>query len=81
MGRLVLNVLLSFAQFEREMISERTRDKIAAAWAVGWYQSGCGGAEMTTSWAICRCWSTDGWVGCLGRWDERASAAWLRSGR
>ena len=26
MGRLILNVLLSFAQFEREMISERTRD-------------------------------------------------------
>ncbi len=41
MGRLVLNVLLSFAQFEREIISERTRDKIAATrrkgkWAVGW---------------------------------------------
>lgn len=31
MGRLILNVLLSFAQFEREMISERTSDKIAAA--------------------------------------------------
>jgi len=31
MGRLVLNVLLSFAQFEREIISERTRDKIQAA--------------------------------------------------
>src|SRR5262249_57555132 len=31
MGRLVLNMLLSFAQFEREMIAERTRDKIAAA--------------------------------------------------
>src|SRR5262249_51761416 len=31
MGRLVLNVLLSFAQFEREIIAERTRDKIAAA--------------------------------------------------
>jgi site-specific DNA recombinase len=30
MGRLVLNMLLSFAQFERELISERTRDKIAA---------------------------------------------------
>ena len=30
MGRLILNVLLSFAQFERELISERTRDKIAA---------------------------------------------------
>ena len=31
MGRLMLNVLLSFAQFEREIIGERTRDKIAAA--------------------------------------------------
>jgi site-specific DNA recombinase len=30
MGRLVLNMLLAFAQFERELISERTRDKIAA---------------------------------------------------
>jgi len=41
MGRLTLNILLSFAQFEREIISERTRDKIAAArrrgqWAGGW---------------------------------------------
>jgi site-specific DNA recombinase len=31
MGRLTLNMLLSFAQFEREIIAERTRDKIAAA--------------------------------------------------
>ena len=31
MGRLMLNVLLSFAQFEREIIAERTRDKIRAA--------------------------------------------------
>ncbi len=31
MGRLTLNVLLSFAQFEREIISERTRDKKSAA--------------------------------------------------
>lgn len=31
MGRLTLNILLSFAQFEREMISERTRDKMNAA--------------------------------------------------
>jgi site-specific DNA recombinase len=30
MGRLTLNVLLSFAQFEREVIGERIRDKIAA---------------------------------------------------
>ncbi len=31
MGRLTLNMLMSFAEFEREMISERTRDKIAAS--------------------------------------------------
>jgi site-specific DNA recombinase len=31
MGRLTLNVLLSFAQFEREIIGERTRDKQSAA--------------------------------------------------
>jgi len=31
MGRLTLNILLSFAQFEREIIGERTRDKMAAA--------------------------------------------------
>jgi len=31
MGRLTLNILFSFAQFERELTSERTRDKIAAA--------------------------------------------------
>jgi site-specific DNA recombinase len=31
MGRLMLHVLMSFAQFEREIISERTRDKIAAS--------------------------------------------------
>jgi site-specific DNA recombinase len=31
MGRLTLNILLSFAQFEREIIAERTRDKMCAA--------------------------------------------------
>ncbi|RLC67213.1 MAG: recombinase family protein [Chloroflexi bacterium] len=31
MGRLTLNILLSFAQFEREIIAERTRDKMTAA--------------------------------------------------
>src|SRR5919201_754428 len=31
MGRLTLNVLLSFAQFERELIGERVRDKVAAS--------------------------------------------------
>jgi site-specific DNA recombinase len=39
-GRLVLNVLLSFAQFEREIISERTRDKIAAARRKGKWAGG-----------------------------------------
>jgi site-specific DNA recombinase len=40
MGRLVLNVLLSFAQFEREIIAERTRDKIAATRRRGKWSGG-----------------------------------------
>jgi DNA invertase Pin-like site-specific DNA recombinase len=44
MGRLMLNVLLSFAQFEREVTGERIRDKIAAA-----KRKGCG-------WVACRRW-------------------------
>jgi site-specific DNA recombinase len=40
MGRLVLNVLLSFAQFEREIISERIRDKLAATRRKGKYIGG-----------------------------------------
>jgi site-specific DNA recombinase len=40
MGRLMLNVLLSFAQFEREIIGERTRDKIAAARRKGKWSGG-----------------------------------------
>jgi site-specific DNA recombinase len=40
MGRLTLNILLSFAQFEREIISERTRDKIAAARRKGRFAGG-----------------------------------------
>src|SRR5262249_63760 len=40
MGRLVLNVLLSFAHFEREIISERTRDKIAATRRKGKWAGG-----------------------------------------
>ena len=40
MGRLTLNILLSFAQFEREIISERTRDKMAAARRKGKYIGG-----------------------------------------
>src|SRR6202048_4428753 len=45
MGRLTLNVLLSFAQFEREVTGERLRDKIAASkqkgmWMGGWVPIG-----------------------------------------
>ncbi|MEI8197239.1 MAG: recombinase family protein, partial [Phycisphaerae bacterium] len=40
MGRLTLNILLSFAQFEREIISERTRDKIAATRRKGKWSGG-----------------------------------------
>ncbi len=40
MGRLTLNVLLSFAQFEREVISERVRDKIAASRKKGMWMGG-----------------------------------------
>jgi site-specific DNA recombinase len=40
LGRLVLNILLSFAQFEREMISERTRDKMGAARRKGKWAGG-----------------------------------------
>jgi site-specific DNA recombinase len=40
MGRLTLNVLLSFAQFEREVIGERIRDKIAASKQKGMWMGG-----------------------------------------
>lgn len=40
MGRLTLNVLLSFAQFEREVGAERTRDKIAASKKKGLWMGG-----------------------------------------
>ena len=40
MGRLTLNVLLSFAQFEREIAGERIRDKIAASKRKGMWMGG-----------------------------------------
>src|SRR5207237_1494679 len=45
MGRLTLNILLSFAQFEREIIGERTRDKLVCGTPqrqVDWRDSGAG---------------------------------------
>lgn len=52
MGRLTLNVLLSFAQFEREVTGERIRDKIAASkqkgmWMGGYAPIGYAGFERT----------------------------------
>jgi site-specific DNA recombinase len=49
MGRLTLNVLLSLAQFEREVIGERIRDKIAAS-----KKKGCGWAGCHRSGIGCR---------------------------
>ena len=40
MGRLTLNVLLSFAQFEREVAGERIRDKVAASRRKGMWMGG-----------------------------------------
>ena len=40
MGRLTLNILLSFAQFEREVTGERIRDKIAASKRKGMWMGG-----------------------------------------
>ena len=49
MGRLTLNVLLSFAQFEREVTAERIRDKIAASRKKGFWMGGCRSSGMTMS--------------------------------
>ena len=46
LGRLTLNILLSFAQFEREIIAERTRDKMSARGRRG------------SGWADVQCWVT-----------------------
>jgi len=40
MGRLALNVLLSFTQFEREVTGERIRDKVAASKKKGMWMGG-----------------------------------------
>ncbi len=49
MGRLTLNILLSFAQFEREIIGERIRDKIAAQKRRGKWAGGVPPSWATTS--------------------------------
>ncbi len=56
MGRLTLNVLLSFAQFEREVTGERIRDKIAASkkkgrWMGGVVPLGYGSKTARSTWS------------------------------
>jgi DNA invertase Pin-like site-specific DNA recombinase len=53
---LTLNVLLSFAQFEREVIGERVRDKIAASKRKGIWSS-----RSSPSLRPCRATSNSGW--------------------
>ena len=48
MGRLTLNMLLSFAQFEREITGERIRDKIAASKAKGMWMGGMSRSATTS---------------------------------
>jgi site-specific DNA recombinase len=53
MGRLTLNILLSFAQFEREVTAERIRDKVAASRKKGMWMGGVppyGYRSRTGSW-------------------------------
>ena len=47
MGRLTLNVLLSFAQFEREVTAERIRDKVAASKRKGLWVGGMPASNRT----------------------------------
>lgn len=79
MGRLTLNMLLSFAQFEREVTAERIRDKIAASKAKGMWMGGCLPSRLPTPWQnpgdrsrACR--SRKGTVPPLSRNRERAIA-------
>ena len=53
MGRLTLNVLLSFAQFEREVTGERIRDKIAASKKKGMWMGVRGGPDAACSAGSC----------------------------
>jgi hypothetical protein len=75
MGRLMLNVLLSFAQFEREVTGERIRDKIAlpSARACGWAAR----HPSVMSFAASDCWSTTS----RRRWYATSSAATPRWAR
>jgi DNA invertase Pin-like site-specific DNA recombinase len=54
MGRLTLNILLSFAQFEREVIGERIRDKVAASRKRGMWMGGATQRPLRVSLMECQ---------------------------
>ncbi len=58
MGRLTLNVLLSFAQFEREVITERIRDKVDASKKKGMWIGFCRLSALPNTGVVCRILST-----------------------
>ncbi|WP_170331380.1 recombinase family protein [Ruegeria arenilitoris] len=96
MGRLTLNVLLSFAQFEREVTAERIRDKIAASKKKGLWMGGNMPlgydrhpdpkartlvANEEEARTVRHLFGLYDELGCLRKVEERATAAGLRSKR
>jgi DNA invertase Pin-like site-specific DNA recombinase len=84
MGRLVLNVLLSFAQFEREIIAERTRDKMAATRRKGKWSGGTPCSATISTPAADDCTSTTkkpsvGVPSSPCTWGSRRCCRWCRS--
>ena len=75
MGRLTLNILLSFAQFEREVIGERMRDKVQASRQRGMRMGGCRPWAIGSSTA--GCW----WSRPRPPWRGGSSPAWPRPAR
>ena len=79
MGRLTLNMLLSFAQFEREITGERIRDKVAASKrkAFGWaerFRSATGSKTAPSMWSKARLSSSAPSIAAISN-----SAAWCAS--
>ncbi len=96
MGRLTLNVLLSFAQFEREVTAERIRDKIAASKKKGLWMGGnlplgydrhpdpkarTLVVNEKEAGTVRLLFGLYGELGCLRKVEERATAEGLRSKR
>ena len=65
MGKLTLNILLSFAQFEREVIGERIRDKFAASRKKGMWMGGCSSRRP-----CCGCFATEPGAAAYRPWPN-----------